>query len=386
MTHEDGNKIFKAVQIVMEEGFEGLEEAVRILMNEAMKIERSQVLCAERYERTEERRGYANGFKPKKIKSRLGELELQIPQVRGAINFYPSSLEKGLRSERALKMAMAEMYINGVSTRKVTAVFEEMCGLHVTASDVSNATKLLDTELEKWRNRPLGEVVFMQLDARYEKVRMDGSVVSAAVLIATGILKNGKRAVLGVSVAVSEAEIHWRQFLESLKKRGIHGIKMITSDDCPGIKNALKAVFGGIPWTRCHVHLQRNSFAYIPKKEMQDEVAQTISEILTAPNKEEAMRLLDKSVAHYKTKASKLAAWMEENIPDGFAVFDLSKPYRKKLRTTNMLERLNKEIKRRTRVCTLFPNEESLLRLVSAILMEQSEEWESNKCYIILEG
>ena len=386
MTHKEFSKLEDAVKVVADLGFDGLEEALTIVLNEAMKIERSRALQATPYERTEERLGYANGYKPKRVKSRMGELDLSIPQVRGDIEFYPSSLEKGIRSERALKIALAEMYIQGVSTRKVTKILEKMCGLQITSMEVSRAMKQLDEELEKWRTRPLGDIAFMQIDARYEKVRQEGSVVSAAVLVAVGVKKNGKRTVLGTSVATSEAEIHWRNFLADLKRRGLHGLEMITSDDCYGLKSALQTVFGGIPWTRCHVHLQRNSFAYIPKREMKEEVARKISDILTAPDREEAQRLLDKTVLFYEKTAPKLAAWMESNIPEGFAVFSLHPKLRRKLRSTNMIERLNREIKRRTRVCTLFANEESLLRLVSAILMEQSEEWESGKSYLLMDG
>jgi len=302
--------------------------------------------------------------------------------VRGDVHFYPSVLEKGLRSERALKLAMAEMYINGVSTCKVTKVFEELCGLEVTSNQVSRATKLLDEDLEKWRNRPLGKTPYLQLDARYEKVRSNGAVVSCAVLIATGVTEEGKRSVLGVSVPLSEAEPHWRCFLRQLKERGLHGIRMITSDDHEGIKSALKATFTGVPWNRCHVHLQRNSFAYIPKVDMKEEVAQDIRTILTAPKLKEAERLLEITVKKYSTQAPRLAAWMEDNLPEGFTIFSLPAAYRRRLRSTNMLERLNREIKRRTKVATLFSNEFSLLRLVSAILMEVSEEWESGKVYL----
>jgi len=386
MTQKDFSKLIEAVKIVEEFGFEGLEEALALLMNEAMKHERSRALGAEMYERNENRKGYANGYKPKTVNSRLGRLELEIPQVRGDVEFYPSALEKGLRSERALKVAMAEMYVQGVTTRKVKKVFEKMCGLNVTSMEVSRAAKLLDDELEKWRNRPLGEIPYVQFDARYEDVRIDGSVVSAATLIAIGVRKDGKRTVLGVSTSISEAEIHWRTFFESLVRRGLHGMKMMTSDACGGLKTAMKAVFTGVPWTRCHVHLQRNSFKYVPKVDMREKVARTISDILTAPDLFEAKRLLEKAVNDYEKKAPKLAEWMSENIPEGFAVFTLDPKLRRKLRSTNLIERLNREIKRRTRVSTLFPNEESLLRLVSAILMEQSEEWETGDRYLILEG
>lgn len=387
MTHQPEPTIIDGViETIINNGIEGLGEAFTLLFNEAMKIERSKVLCAAPWERNEERQGYANGYKPKSLDSRFGKLHLQIPQVRGDVEFYPSSLEKGLRSERALKAAMAEMYIQGVSTRKVTNILESMCGLEVTSSQVSRATKLLDEELEKWRNRPLACVPFLQLDARYENVRHDGAVVSCAVLVATGVNENGKRSVLGVSVALSEAEVHWREFLSGLKKRGIHGLKMITADDHEGLKAALKSVFNGVPRQRCQVHLQRNATAYVPKLDMREAVASDIRTIFNAPDREEAERLLGITVDKYRDKASKLASWMENSLPEGFTVFKLPQKMRRRLRSTNMVERLNKEIKRRTRVASLFPNEESLLRLVSAVLMEISEDWESGKIYLKMEA
>jgi transposase-like protein len=386
MTHaKDDSAISTALEQIIENGFEGLDTAVSILINEAMRIERSRVLEAEPWQRTQSRKGYANGYKPKNVKSRIGELALQIPQVRGPVQFYPNALEKGLRSERALKLAMAEMYINGVSTRKVNEVLKELCGLEVTSTQVSRATGLLDDELEKWRNRPLGHTPFVLLDARYEKVRHGGSVVNCAVLIATGVSIDGYRSVLGVSVSLSEAEAHWRRFLSSLKERGLHGVIMITSDDHQGLKAALKSVFNGVSWNRCHVHLQRNATAYVPKVAMRNAVARDIANILSAPDRDEAKRLLNLAVEKYRSKAPRLSSWMEDNIPEGFTVFTLPYAMRRRLRTTNMIERLNREIKRRTRVASLFPNEASLLRLVSAILMETSEEWETSRKYLTLE-
>lgn len=385
-TTED-NPIGHAMEIIIEHGFGGMDQAMAILVNEAMKIERANVLKAAAYERTPDRTGHANGYKDKQVKSRLGNLGLQIPQVRGGVEFYPSALEKGERSERALKLSMAQMYIEGVTTRKVSSVLETLCGLRFSSSDVSRATALLDEELEKWRTRPLGKVPYLIVDARYEKVRMNGSVVSCAVLIATGVLADGKRSVLGVSVSMSEAEVHWREFLLSLKMRGMHGVELMTSDDHSGLRRALPSALPGVRWQRCQVHLQRNAAAYIPRVELREEVASDIRNIFNAPNQEEAERLLGKTVEKYKEKAGRLAVWMEENLPDGFAVFALPAHHRRRLRTTNMVERQNREIKRRTRVSGLFPNEASLLRLVSAILMEVSEEWESaDKAYLKLEG
>ena len=383
MTQQQKDTIIHTVlAIINENGLDGIGEAVSILINEAMKVERSSALNAKPWERTEYRTGYANGFKNKSVASKFGKLHLNVPQVRGDINFYPSALEKGLRSEKALMLAMAEMYIQGVSTRKVTAVLKKLCGLEISSTQVSNASKLLDKELEKWRTRPLGKIPFLQVDARYEKIRQDGMVRSCAVLIATGVMEDGRRTVLGTSVSLNEAEVHWRQFFLELKERGLYGLKMITSDDHAGLKAARESVFPSIPWQRCQVHIQRNAIPYVPKVSMRKNVANDIRSIFNAPNLAEAERLLEMSIKKYQTTASNLSSWMESNIPEGLTVFSLPENQRRKLRSTNMVERLNKEIKRRTRVATLFPNESSLLRLVSAILVETSEEWETGKRYL----
>lgn len=383
MTHQDDNTaIGQMLEAVITQGMDGLETAISILLNEAMKVERSRALGAEPWQRSEHRLGYANGYKPKSLNTRIGRLSLQVPQVRGDVTFYPSVLERGLRSERALKLAVAEMYVQGVSTRKVTEVMETLCGLEVTSTEVSRCANLLDEELEKWRTRPLGHCPYLVLDARYESVRVDGSVRSCAVLIAAGVRDDGKRSILGVSCSMSEAEVHWRDFLVGLKKRGLHGVEMITSDDHEGLKAALRSTFNGVAWNRCHFHLQRNAAAYVPKIDMRAKVAEDIRSILTAPSREEAERMLELTVDNYRGCASRLASWMQSALPEGFTVFMLPQRYQRRLRTTNMLERVNKEVKRRTRVATLFPNEASLLRLVTAVLMEISEDWETGKVYL----
>lgn len=387
MTHQKNNTgIELALEEIISNGFEGLESAVSLLVNEAMKIERSRALKAEPWERSDERIGYANGYKPRTLNTRIGKLSLQVPKVRGGISFYPKALDRGIRSERALKLTVAEMYVKGVSTRKVTDIMEKLCGLEVTSAEVSRCAKTLDDELERWRNRPIACIPYMILDARYEKVRQDGAVRKCAVLIAYGVQDDGKRTILGVSVSLSEAEVHWRKFLSSLKERGLHGLKMITSDSHEGLKSAITSVFNGVAWQRCQFHLQQNAGAYVPKMHMRAGVAQDIRNIFNAPDLDEAERLLGLSVEKYQTKASRLSAWMEENLPEGFSVFQLPVQYRKKLRSTNPLERVNKEIKRRTRVASLFPNEASLLRLVSAILIEISEEWETGRTYMRMNG
>ena len=306
-------------EVLTENGLDGLGGAVALLINEAMKIERSRHLNAAPYERAETRNGHANGFKPKQLKTRVGHLDLQVPQVRGG-NFYPSFLEKGLRSERALTLSLAEMYIHGVSTRKVSGILEEMCGFEVTSMDVSRASKALDEEFVRWRNRPLTRYRYLVVDARYEKVRQGGSVVDSAVLIAYGIDPEGVRHILGVSVSLSEAEVHWRAFFESLVTRGLHGLECITSDAHSGLKAALRAVFPSVPWQRCQFHLQQNAQSYVPKLSMKKEVAEDIRNIFNTPNREEANRLLKLAIMKYEKPAPQLSQWMENNIPEGLTI------------------------------------------------------------------
>jgi len=368
-----------------EQGLEGLPELVRTLVNEAMRIERENHIGVKPYERSEERQGHANGFKPKTVKTRIGELTFAIPQVREG-GFYPRSLEKGMRSERALMMTLAEMYVQGVSTRKVAAITEQLCGTHISASQVSRAAQTLDEELETWRNRPLGEVIYLYLDARYERVRQAGSVRDAAILMASGVKRDGKRSILGISVSLSEAETHWRTFLEGLVKRGLQGVQLIISDDHVGMKAARKAVFTGIPWQRCQFHLQQNAQSYVPRVSMRREVAEDIRTIFNAPDRETAEIYLKKCVEKYAEIAPRLADWMEVYIPEGFAIFAFPKLHHRRLRTSNYLERLSQEIKRRTRIVRVFPNEKSCLRLISAILMETNEEWEYGRIYLNLES
>jgi transposase-like protein len=386
MAHQsDCNVAEVVVQLLCENGLGHMAEAIRILMNQAMIAQRAQALQAQPYERTEERRGHANGFKDKTVDTRIGAITFQVPQTRG-VQFYPSALERGVRSERALKLAVAEMYVQGVSTRKVTEVMQQLCGLEVSSSQVSRAMQLLDEELAAWRSRPLGEMPYLLLDARYEKVRHGGSVISCAVLIAVGINPAGHRTLLGVSVSLSEAEVHWRTFLASLQERGLHGVQLVVSDDHAGLKAAREARFAGVPWQRCQFHLQQNAGSYVPRLTMRAEVAADVRAIFDAPDRAEADRRLELAARKYEKAAPKLSAWLSASVPEGLTVFALPPAHRRRLRTSNLLERLNKEIKRRTRVATLFPNEASLLRLVSAVLMEISEEWETDKLYLRMEN
>lgn len=366
---------------IAQRGLDGLGDAVAVLVNAAMQYQRDAHLQAGPYERSPVRTGHANGYKPKTVQTRVGEVTFAVPQVREG-GFYPSALEKGLRSERALTLALAEMYVQGVSTRKVTKVIENLCGVEVTSTQVSRAASELDAVLSAWRSRPLSVCSYLYLDARYEKVRRNGQVQDAAVLVAVGVNREGFRQVLGVSVSLSEHDAHWRAFLLSLVERGLSGIQLVISDDHAGLKAARTAVLGGVPWQRCQFHLQQNAQAYVPRVEMKPEVARDIRAIFNAGSRTEADHALKACVPKYEKKAPRLASWLEENVSEGLTVFSLPEEHHRKIRTSNGLERLNQEIRRRTRVVRIFPNEESLLRLVSAILMEISDDWETDKRYV----
>jgi putative transposase len=370
---------------IAEQGFDFLPELIRIVINAAMQAERQQYLKVAPYQHSPDRRGHANGYKPKTIKSRMGEITLDVPQVREG-GFYPGALEKGQRSERALTLTLAEMYVQGVSTRKVTAIVEQLCGSSISSSVVSQAAKLLDETLEDWRNGPLGEFPYVFLDARYEKVRQSGQVREAAILFAVGVDLEGKRQILGVSISLSEHEVHWRAFLQSLVVRGLNSVQLITSDAHEGLKAARIAVFGGVPWQRCQFHLQQNAGAHVTRQDMRRDVAEDLRTVFNAPDRYTAEAYLKNIIQKYAQVAPALADWLEKNIPEGLTVFSFPASQRRRLRTSNGLERLSREIKRRTRVVSIFPNEAACLRLISAILMEINEEWQvDDRIYLTIE-
>lgn len=372
--------IEEALGELAQQGLPSLGPALEKLFNELMLIEREEALQASPYERTDERKGYANGFKNKMLHTRIGKLRLHVPKTRN-LSFYPRCLEKGTRSERALGLAMAEMYVNGVSTRRVKRITEELCGLEVSSTQVSRLSKTLDEELEKFRNRPLGRMLYVYLDARYEKVRENGSVRDLAVFTAIGINEQGCREVLGISCGLSEAEAHWRRFLESLLKRGLTGVRLI-SDDHAGLKKARQAVLPGTAWQRCYFHLAQNAQSYAPSLSAKEEIGAVIRDIYNAPSKEEAKMRFKRAVDNYGGKWPKFTQWMEENCEESMSFYDYPKSHWKRIRTNNTSERLNQEIKRRTRVARLFPNSEACLRVATAIVVEIHEEWISGRKYL----
>ena len=255
-------------------------EGIRLLADEAMRLERSQVLQAQPYERTPTRQDHANGFKPETFAARMGAITFAVPQVRGGVEFYPSALGKGLRSEQTFNLAQAEMYIQGVSTRKVSAVLEKLCGLEISSTQVSQCAARLDTELAVWRNRPPGAFPYVVLDARHEKVRLEGRVLDCAVLIALGMSPEGKRTILGVGAALSEAKIHWRAFLTTLQTSGLHGVQLLFSDAHAGSSQARTTVFPSMPWQSCQFHLQQNAQAFVTRLDHRATVAPDIRNVL----------------------------------------------------------------------------------------------------------
>jgi putative transposase len=271
------------------------------VLNAAMLLERQQHPRADRHERTDERNGYANGDKDRTIKTRLGTIELSVPQVRGSDEtFRPAALDAAMASETALHIALGKMYIQGVATRRVKNVLESLCGFQISAMEVSLAARDLDTVLDAWRERPLGVTPFVQLDALWCKVRHGGLVQDAAVLVGAGIQEDGKRTILGVSVALGEHEIHWRTFMERLLQRGLTGVRMITRDDHAGLRAARKAVFGGVPWQRCQFHIQQNAPAYVPRDAMKADVTRDTKAILNAPDLHYALEALMQNVTKHK--------------------------------------------------------------------------------------
>jgi putative transposase len=370
------------LEYLISEGANNLRPLIETLLNEAMKLEREQAIKASPYERSQERVGYANGYKEREYSSRLGPLRVQIPQVRG-LSFYPKCLEKGERSEKAIKLAVAEMYVNGVSTRRVTAITEELCGLEISSTQVSRCSKLLDDELQKFRERPLtGKYAYVYFDAEYEKIRHEQSVIDMATLVAIGVSEEGTREVLGVSSKLSEAEVHWRSFFEELQGRGLSGVKLFISDDHAGMKAARKAVFPSVKWQRCQFHMAQNAQSYAPKEAMKQELGDALRRIFHSTDYSSAQEEKKKCVEKYKDSAPDFVKWLENNVEEGLTCFSFPEAHRKKIRTVNGLERVNKEIKRRTKVAGLFPNVASCERLVTAVLQTIHEEWATGRRYL----
>ena len=374
---------------LIETGPEGMAQAFTALFNLAMRMERDQHLGARLHERAEARRGYANGYKPKTVDTPAGALTLRVPKSRGCEEpFFPQSLERGRRSSRAVMLAIAQMYVQGVSTRDAAKVMAEFGLENLSSTQVSRAAALLDEELEAWRSRTLGQVRYLVLDARYEKVRDGGVVRDAAILSAVGVDPEGRRRILGVSATLSEAEVHWRAFLDSLIARGLRGVEFVVSDDHAGQRAARRAVLPGARWQRCQFHLAQNAIHHAPSLAIRKRIGSELRAVWNAHDLHAAEAELRRLVETYADPAPKLAAWLEANVPEGLTVFALPERHRRRMRTSNPIERaVQQELKRRTQKVRVFPNETSLLRLVTAVLVEIDEEWATtDRVYITMDN
>jgi transposase-like protein len=360
----------------------GVAKLLESVLNQVLQAQATEQLGAEPYERSEERQGYRNGTYPHQLSTRVGTITLRVPRIRGG-KFSTELFARYQRSEQALVLALMEMVVNGVSTRKVAQITEELCGTEFSKSTVSDLCKRLDPIVTSWNNRPLQDssFPFVIVDALYLKVREEGRVRSRGALIGIGVNADGYREVLGVMLGDSESEASWSEFFGWLKSRGLKGVDLIVSDDHGGLVRAIRRNFQGVTWQRCQTHFMRNILGATPKP-LQDEIYSRVRAMLEAPDAKTARMLLEKVLEEYETKAPKAMTVLEAGFEDVTAVLALPEKYRKRLRTTNPMERLNEEIRRRERVIRIFPNRESAIRLIGALLMETDEKWASGKKYL----
>ncbi len=355
---------------------------VERVIQEILETEMTAHLNAEPYERNADRRGYRNGYKPRQLNTRVGTLTLQVPQDRNG-TFSTQLFARYQRNEKALVLALMEMYVEGVSTRKVREITEVLCGTSFSKSLVSELAGQLDEEFDAWRNRPLTEMTYpyLSVDARYEHVRQGGQIVSQGVLIVAGVRADGHREILAVEVADTESEATYHQLFRDLNARGLSGVRLVTSDSHKGLKAAIDRHFQGASWQRCQVHFARELVKMVGAGR-RGELAADLREIFAATTREQAMTLAEAVAARWETSHPAVARLLEEDIENCLACLAFPLAHRARIRTTNGMERLNEEIKRRTRVVRIFPNPAACLRLVTALCVEQSEEWVSGRRYL----
>lgn len=367
------NATAEVTQMLLEEP-DPIRAIVQQTLQQLLECEMDETLGARNGERCEERTGYRSGYYGRSLVTRVGKLELRIPQDRQG-RFRTELFERYQRSEKALVAALAEMYVQGVSTRKVKAITEELCGHSFSASSISTITKTLDEQLAAFAQRPLEEdYPYLIVDARYERVRIDGAIRSQAVLIAIGINWDGRRCILGVELANKESQSSWKAFLLRLRERGLRGVDLVVSDDHAGLRAAIREVLPEAPWQRCYVHFLRNALDHLPRRR-DDDCLRELRWLYDRRDAAEARRDLSSWLLKWQDKYPKLCDWVETNIEETLTFYRLPAQHHKHLKSTNMLERLNEEIKRRTHVVRIFPNEASCLRLVRALAVEMHENW-----------
>lgn len=361
---------------------EGMKQLMEAVVNQVLQAQMTEQLAAERYERNDERRGYRNGTYPHQLSTRVGKLTLRVPRMRDG-KFSTDLFARYQRSEQALVLAMMEMVVNGVSTRKIKQVTEELCGTEFSKSTISDLCKRLDPIVREWNNRPLSDTLhpFVLADAMYLKVREQGRVRSRGVLIGVGVNADGQREVLGMMTGDTENKETWSRFFQWLKSRGLRGTDLLVSDDHGGLVKAVEQHFQGATWQRCQAHFLRNILDVTPKA-LKSDISDRVKAIFYANDMKAARLLLDQTLEKYADTAPKAMETLESGFEDALAVTALPEKYRRRLRTTNCVERLNEEVRRRERVIRIFPNQESVMRLMGAVLMELDEKWAGQKTYL----
>lgn len=377
MAAESIDRMVELLQGVFQEK-DGLKVLLEALVNVGMREEAAKHVGADRHERAEDRRGYRNGNKPRALLTRVGKLELSVPQVRGCEPYHPSMFGKWERSERALLVSCAEMYFQGVSTRGVRDVLEVMCDGEISSSVVSRVAGELDEKLRSFRERRLDgcEWPYLMIDARYEKVRVEGRVISQAVLVVIGFSSGGQREVLDWRVADSESEATWGQVFLDLKLRGVRGVKLVVSDAHQGIRSAMSRHFQGVAWQRCRVHFKRELGRKVSYKVLK-EVMADLGAVLAAEEKDECLRRAEEMACKWEARYAAVARMLREGVEDCLTVLGFAQTHRKRLASTNLAENLMKQLKRRTAVVGVFPNRSSCDRLIGALLMETHERWQT---------
>jgi len=361
-----------------------LKVVVEQTVQQVLEAEMSEALQATKSERTDTRLGYRAGYYQRLLLTRVGPIELRVPQDRQG-RFRTEVFERYQRSEKALVAAMLEMYGQGVSTRKVKTITEELCGHEFSSATISRIVQKLDQELAQFAQRRLEEPYpYVVLDARYEKVREDGAVRSQAVLIAIGINWEGRRSVLAVELASRESVSSWKELLISLRQRSLHGVEFVVSDDHAGLRRAIQEVLPEAVWQRCYVHFLRNALDYLPRK-ADDDCLQELRWIYDRRDAQEARQDLAAWLCKWGIRYPKLCAWVEENIEETLSFYRLPRQHHKNMKSTNMLERLMEEIKRRTLVVRIFPNAAACLRLIRALAVEVDENWIEAMQYLNME-
>lgn len=362
-----------------------LKEIVERVLRQVLEAQMTQHLGAAPYQRSESRKGHRNGYKPRTLKTRVGTLNLLVPQDREG-TFSTNLFARYQRNEKALVLAIMEMYLEGVSTRKVKDITEALCGTSFSKSLVSRLAGELDLELETWRARPLTAEAYpyVFVDARYEKVRVDGRVVGQGVLIVTAVREDGFREILALQTADTESEATYHELFRSLKARGLKGVRLVTSDDHEGLKAAIERHFQGASWQRCQAHYARNLTGLVSRAKRK-ELGEGLRGVFAAPTREVALRLAWELADQWRGSHPEVAEHLEENIEECLSCLSFPESHRRRIRTTNGLERFNQEIKRRTKVVRIFPNREACLRLVTALAVEQSEEWLTGRRYLDME-